>query len=230
VLSIICAVFAGMTCWPVTTVSATTPVAQDVRALNPHVFGVGDSLLQQCGQVFGMGWRSVGFAAWPGATSADLIGRLDGSGSGWPDWTVTENSLQEERNWFHEAGSLVISLGTNDVKELTVEQWRANIDWFLMQAHGRPVLWFTIHNPVFPAAAQLFNDELRAAAERAPNLTLLDWDGWAQAHPGALLPDQVHLATFDDGCRQGQNQLIQRAAPEYPNTVEQLEAQAAGRG
>ncbi|MCZ2817074.1 SGNH/GDSL hydrolase family protein [Modestobacter sp. VKM Ac-2984] len=215
VLSVVCSVIVGVTCWPLSTVSATSTVERAVEAADPYVFGIGDSLMEQCREGMGLGERSVGYAAWPGATSTDLIGRLTGAEPTWPDWTVTEGSLHEERAWLEEAGSLLISLGTNDVKELTLDEWRANVAWFMNEAHGRPVLWFTIHNPVFPEATERFNDELRVAAASSPNLILLDWAGWAERHPGALLPDGVHLATFEHGCQRGRHLLAEEAVPAY---------------
>jgi hypothetical protein len=189
------------------------------QGTNPYVFAIGDSLLEQCRQDFGMGWRSLGYAAWPGATAGDMRARLDGSGRGWPAWTVTESSVEEERQWFRDAGSLVIALGINDVKFTTVTQWRANIEWFMNQARGRPVQWFTIHNPPIQASVDLYNAELRQATDRWPNLKLMDWHAYAVANPTILLRDQVHLATYREGCQQGRNRLIQHAAPAVPGNT-----------
>ncbi|MGY1617795.1 hypothetical protein ACI797_13740 [Geodermatophilus sp. SYSU D00691] len=186
------------------------------QGTNPYMFAIGDSLLEQCGPSFGMGWRSLGYIGWPGATSDDLRGRLDGTGSGWPQWTVTESSVQEERQWFRDAGGLVLSLGTNDVKVLSLERWRANIDWFMTQARGRPVQWFTVHNPQWQATVDLFNAELRLATDRWPNLKLMDWERYAQENRGVLLFDKVHLATNAWGCQAARNRMIQHAAPAVP--------------
>lgn len=75
--------------------------------------------------------------------------------------------------------------------------------------------WFTIHNPPFQAAVDLFNGELRQATERWPNLRLMDWERYAVANPGVTQSDQVHLATYD-GCLRARNRLIQHAAPAVP--------------
>jgi hypothetical protein len=190
------------------------------QGTNPYIFAVGDSLLEQCREDFGMGWRSLGYAAWPGATARDMRARLDGSGRGWPAWTVTESSLDEERQWFRDAGSLVIALGTNDVKFTTVTEWRDDIEWFMNQARGRPVQWFTVHNPAVQGNVDLFNAELRLATNRWPNLKLMDWERFARADPRALLSDGVHVATYRDGCQQGRNRLIQHAAPAAPGNTE----------
>jgi hypothetical protein len=189
------------------------------QGANPYIFAVGDSLLEQCREDFGMGWRSLGYAAWPGATAADLRARLDGSGQGWPAWTVTESSVEEERQWFRDAGSLVIALGTNDVKFATVAEWRGNIEWFMHQARGRPVQWFTVHNPLFQANVDLFNAELRLATNRWPNLRLMDWGRLAGANPGVLTSDGVHVAAYREGCQQSRNRLIQHAAPAVPGAT-----------
>ncbi|SOD93814.1 hypothetical protein [Blastococcus haudaquaticus] len=183
---------------------------------NPYIFAVGDSVLAQCGQQFGMGWRSLGFIGWGGATASDMRGRLDGTGSGWPADSVTESSVQEERLWFRDAGSLVIALGINDVKFVTVAEWRDNVDWFMTQARGRPVQWFTIHNPPFQANVDLFNAELRLATDRWPNLKLMDWERYASAHPEVTISDRVHLAYYREGCELARNRLIQHAAPAVP--------------
>jgi hypothetical protein len=186
------------------------------QGTNPYMFAVGDSLLAQCGEDFGMGWRSLGFIGWDGATSGGMRARLDGTGQGWPASSVTESSVQEERLWFRDAGSLVIALGINDVKFVTVAEWRDNIDWFMTQARGRPVQWFTLHNPFFQANVDLFNAELRLATDRWPNLKLMDWERYARANPSVTLSDKVHLATYREGCQLARNRLIQHAAPAVP--------------
>jgi len=188
------------------------------QGANPYVFAVGDSILQQCGEQFGMGWRSLGFIGWPGATSDDMRARLDGTGSGWPKFTVTESSVAEERLWFRDAGSLVVALGTNDVKTMSLARWRANIDWFMTQARGRPVQWFTIHNPQWQGHVDLFNAELRLATDRWPNLKLMDWERYAQEHRDVLLYDKVHLATWR-GCVEARDRMIRFAAPAVPGKL-----------
>lgn len=180
---------------------------------NPYVFAVGDSIVQQCGEKFGMDWRSLGFVGWPGADSNMMKERLTSGKEGYP--FTTESSSAEERQWFRDAGALVVGLGTNDVKVMTAEQFRANIDWFMGQARNRPVEWFTIHNPPFKAQSDAFNAELRAATVRYPNLQLLDWDKVVDQNPSIVLSDGVHVAT-SDGCDNYRNKLIQIGAPDEP--------------
>lgn len=182
---------------------------------NPYVFAVGDSIVQQCGEYYGMGWRSLGFIGWPGADSWAMKGRLEGSGTpAWPAWTVTESSVEEERTWFRDAGSLVIGLGTNDVKIMSVAQWSTMIDWFMEQSRGRPVEWFNIVNPPFQSTVDAFNAELRAAEQRWPNLKVLDWEKWVQQNPGQL-HDGVHVS-YPSGCTEGRDRLVQAGAPDIP--------------
>jgi hypothetical protein len=209
------AIVVGMTARPVPAVAGESPQIA-WQGTNPYVFAIGDSLLEQCRQDFGMGWRSLGYIAWPGATAGDMRGRLDGTGFGWPAWTVTESSLEEERTWFRDAGSLVVALGTNDVKFTSIDEWRANVEWIMDQSRGRPVQWFTIHNPPFQGAVDAFNAELRLATDRWPNLKLMDWERYSRANPDVLLNDGVHLATYREGCQQARNRLIQTAAPAVP--------------
>lgn len=179
---------------------------------NQYIFAVGDSILEQCREDFGMGARSLGFVGWPGATSTQMRERLSSSTEGWP--YTTESSNAQERIWFRDAGSLVVALGTNDVKFLTAEQYRANIDWFMQQSRGRPVQWFNIYNKPYEALANVFNAELSAATNRWPNLKIMDWNRQARENPG-ILSDGVHVTTYEV-CVNYRNRLIQMAAPHEP--------------
>lgn len=184
---------------------------------NAYGFYLGDSVAQQCGEYWGMSWRSLGFVGWPGATTEMMRGRLEGTSpdTAWPAWTVTESSVEEERLWFRDAGWLVFGLGTNDVKTMSPEQFRAQVDWYMEQARGRPSLWFDIVNPPYQAQADAFNAVLDQEAAHHPNLKILDWDAWVRYNPGALLADGVHIATAF-GCDEGRNRLIQAGAPDVP--------------
>jgi hypothetical protein len=181
---------------------------------NPYVFGMGDSLFEQCRPDMGLGWRSLGIVGWPGATTTAMRERMTSDAEGWPHTTETNHA--EELTWFRDAGAWAIGLGTNDVKTLTVEQWRNNIDWFMRQANGRPVTWYTIHNPPFQQQAELFNWELFLATDRWPNLKLIEWHKWVAANPAAMLPDGVHVATYEYGCQLGRHRLLQHAVPDVP--------------
>lgn len=179
---------------------------------NPYGFAIGDSVLEQCHPDFGMSWRSLGFAAWPGATTSDMRDRLTSDREGYP--YTTEPSNADERTWFRDAGWLVVALGTNDVwRGIPIEQTRANIDWLMTQARGRPVLWFDVQqSDAFGTGAWYVNAELHAAATRWPNLRILPWTGWVAENHDELL-DGVHVKTYEYGCEQGRNRLIEFGAP-----------------
>lgn len=192
------------------------PAAQWVGT-NPYNWGMGDSLYEQCRENMGLDWRSLGLVAWPGATTTMMRERFSSTAEGWP-WT-TESSHAEELTWFRDAGSWAIGLGTNDVKSLTVDEWRANIDWFMTQSRGRPVAWYTIVNPPFQAQVDAFNAELFAATDRWPNLKVIRWDQWVAAHPGAMSSDRVHVETYEYGCQQGRHRLLQHAVADEPGKI-----------
>ncbi len=166
---------------------------------NPYVFAIGDSVLAGCvlsarqGGGLGLGWRDLGHVAWPGVTTTLMRQRLQGQGS-WPPETVTEDSNALEQVWFHDAGALIVGLGTNDVRHLTLEEYVDNVRWFLEQAHGRPVLWITSHDPVTQDRLDVFNAALRRLAAGAANLKVVEWDALLQQHPEHVRGDGVHPA------------------------------------
>jgi hypothetical protein len=211
---------AGLAATLVTVGVATPARAGDVPTIawtggNAYVWGMGDSLFEQCRENLGLGWRSLGMVGWPGATSTDMRNRMSSTSENWP-W-ITEASHAEELVWFRDAGAWLIGLGTNDARVGTpVEQFRANIDWFMQKSGGRPVEWFDIHNPPYQAHADRLNAELRAATDRWPNLKILPWHAWALQNPSALLSDQVHVATYEYGCQQGRHKLAFLGMPDEP--------------
>ena len=176
-------------------------VDPSLRSSSPSVFGVGDSLIMQCGRTLGLGTRSTGIIGWGGATSTDLRTRLRSTTENWP--YVTEASHAEEVADWKAASTWVIGLGTNDVVRNTpVATFRANVDWFMARAAGRPVLWFNLHSPLHQKRVDTYNIALAAAAKRYPNLVILNWARYAKGHPEALRSDGVHLTDFD-ACRDG---------------------------
>ena len=93
---------------------------------------------------------------------------------------------------------LVISLGTND-SESSVGAFGAAVgDVLGLAGKGRCVVWATIHRN--GDAYEPFNDALRAAASRNPNLRLVDWAAMVDAHPDWLVSDGVHATP--DGYRE----------------------------
>jgi len=179
---------------------------------NPYGFAIGDSVLEQCRADFGMGWRSLGYVGWPGATTTEMRTRLTDGREGYP--YTTEASNAEERQWFRDAGWLVVALGTNDGwRGVPMVETRANIEWIMTEARGRPVLWFDVRqSPQLSAGADAVNEELQAAAGRWPNLKILPWHAWTAANADELI-DGVHVKTYERGCEQGRNRLIRHGAP-----------------
>ncbi|HEY7814748.1 MAG TPA: hypothetical protein VIC62_15995, partial [Nakamurella sp.] len=176
----------------------------------PSVFGMGDSLFMQCGDSLGVGSRSVGMVGWPSATTDDLRARMSSDLTDWP-W-MTAPSHAAELADFRTASTWVIGLGTNDVWRLTPARYRANVDWFMQQATGRPVLWFNVHNPKYPDRTAEFNQILAGAAQRWPDLHVLDWNRAVAASPRALSADGIHLASYQ-ACRDTRFALIRAGIP-----------------
>jgi lysophospholipase L1-like esterase len=93
---------------------------------------------------------------------------------------------------------VVISLGTND-SESSVGAFGAAVgDVMGLAGKGRCVVWATIHRD--GDAYEPFNDALRTAASRNPNLRLVDWAAMIRQHPDWLGPDGVHAT--EEGYRQ----------------------------
>ncbi|CCH86005.1 Conserved protein of unknown function with LGFP domains [Modestobacter italicus] len=185
------------------------------------VWGMGDSLFLQCGDSLGVGTRSLGMVGWWGGTTQDMRNRMSSPAGSWP--YLTESSHAEELADFRRADSWVIGLGSNDMRLLTVAQYRANVDWFMQQSAGRPVAWFNLHNGNLVDATAQFNAVLRDAAGRWPNLTVLDWDAFVTAHPSLLHADRLHLADNAHGCEQGRFSLIRAALGAGPTVGQPVE-------
>jgi hypothetical protein len=86
--------------------------------------------------------------------------------------------------------TLVISLGANDGGN--PETFRTRVDAVLDRASDvRRVYWLTIHEvrEYYVAA----NEILRDASERAPSLTILDWNALASDRPELTAPGGLHL-------------------------------------
>jgi uncharacterized protein with LGFP repeats len=188
-----------------------TSAASTWSAATPTVFGLGDSLFMQCRESLGVGTRSLGIIGWGHGTSQDMRERLSSAVADWP--YMTEPSHAEELTNFRTASTLVIGLGTNDVAgRVSAAQYRSNVDWFMEQAAGRPVLWFNLYHPAYQANVAAFNAILADAAQRWPNLRILDWHGYVAAHPEVVHRDRIHLASYA-ACRQGRFALIQENIP-----------------
>lgn len=182
---------------------------------NPYLYAVGDSTLQACGERFGVGWRSLGYTAIPGATTWTMRDRMSGKPVQ-PEHQrfMTESSQAEEMTWFRDAGALVVALGVNDSKAMSPTDFALNVAWFMDQSRGRPVVWLNAHDATDPARVAPYNDVLDRAALLHANLKVLDWDGFANAFPQHTRYDGVHLA--DAAACAAYTQLIGGAVPGVP--------------
>jgi hypothetical protein len=182
---------------------------------NPYLFAVGDSILHACGEQFGVGWRSLGYVAVPGATTQTIRDRMSGKPVPAEHRPFqTEPSQAEEMTWFRDAGALVVSLGVNDSKELTPLRFASNVQWFLEQSRGRPLVWVNAHDATDPERVAQVNDVLDTATALHPNLKVLDWQGFATAFPQHTRGDGVHLA--DTAACQAYTRLLAAAVPGVP--------------
>ena len=90
---------------------------------------------------------------------------------------------------------LVVSAGTNDDPRIVSTFARA-ISGIVEVAGGRRcVVWPTIvRPPAVGATYERFNRALRRAADRHPNLVLVDWVGMVRRHPEWVSDDGVHVS------------------------------------
>ena len=111
-------------------------------------------------------------------TAANLVGRR------------TEDGLAELRSAsVRRADVVVVSLGTNDLQS-DAAGFRRSVQTALALVGPRPcVIWSTIY---LGGPNESFNDVLREAAERFPNLRLDEWATLVSEHPELLAPDGVH--------------------------------------
>ncbi len=94
---------------------------------------------------------------------------------------------------------VVVALGTNDARSgLTAAEANTRIDEMMAQVTGKPVLWINIYRSDTKgtlAAADLFDQQLRSAASRYSNLTVLDWSSYIQSRPELIGEDHIHLTS-----------------------------------
>jgi lysophospholipase L1-like esterase len=145
------------------------------------VLVVGDSLT----------WQSI-----PQVTAALQAGGWDptiqaASGTTIGAWTGKVGTLIEE----HDPDVLVVELGTNNC---TAECPRiaSVIDRLLRNVpRSIPVVWLNVQaQPSYPAHPEAVNDALGAAAERWPNVTLVDMSARFRNHPDWHMDDGLHFS------------------------------------
>lgn len=181
-----------------------------------------------------------GCYGWPGATTGDMRWLITDQAQARRANGVRPNPAPPYslRSRLSSADVLVVELGTNEAgrearspydakswprgdgpvwKRSPVHQPIANgafqdqIEWYMQQADGRPVLWMNLacrtKSALLAEQMKEYNAVLDAAAKRWPNLHVLDWKAAVQANPG-LLRDEVHLS---DAGVQKRWELIKRA-------------------
>ncbi len=94
---------------------------------------------------------------------------------------------------------VVVALGTNDARTgLTAAEADQRIDDLMQQVAGKPVLWINVYRAdtkATMAAAELFDQQLAAAASRYANLTVLDWSSYIKSRPELMGGDHIHLTS-----------------------------------
>jgi lysophospholipase L1-like esterase len=93
---------------------------------------------------------------------------------------------------------VVVALGTNDARpDLTITEAESRINEMLALVSDKtPVLWVNVYRndtKNTADAAQRFDAALQMVAEDRPNVTVLDWSTFIQAHTDLMGPDHIHL-------------------------------------
>jgi hypothetical protein len=88
------------------------------------------------------------------------------------------------------APTVVVAVGYNDF-ESTFPQTIETTLAALRKAGAQRVLWLTYREQRGQYVGM--NDDLRAAAARHPELTIVDWNGYSRSHPDWFQDDGLHL-------------------------------------
>ena len=87
--------------------------------------------------------------------------------------------------------TVIVAVGYNDYEN----QYADDIETALssLRAAGvKRILWATLRAARNPYLTM--NDAIREAAERNPDMTLVDWNLYSRSHPDWFQPDGIHLA------------------------------------
>lgn len=139
-----------------------------------RVVAIGDSLL--------LGAMQQGLAA--RLSERGLDPHIDAKGGRRADQSV---ALVEAATRDRPTGVLYLGLGTNDGPNRVT--FRSDIEALMLAARGWPVVWSLVEG----GAALPVNAELRAAADRYPNLQIIDFNPEVWAHPWYRATDGIHL-------------------------------------
>lgn len=88
--------------------------------------------------------------------------------------------------------TVIMCLGYNDVSSQYAEHMEAALD-ALRRAGVRRVLWVTLRLSDAHRGYLTMNSAIEAAAASHPEVTVVDWNGYASGHPEWFQPDGVHL-------------------------------------
>jgi lysophospholipase L1-like esterase len=93
---------------------------------------------------------------------------------------------------------VVVALGTNDARpDLTITDAESRINEMLaLIGTNTPVLWVNVYRADTKNAAdaaQRFDATLQMVAEDRPNVTVLDWSSYIEAHTDLMGADHIHL-------------------------------------
>src|SRR5262245_49527916 len=101
-------------------------------------------------------------------------------------------TLSVINSWYYTLGSIVVIVdGYNDLPDTFADDVELTLDT-LQNANVQDVVWLNLHEIRPEYAAK--NAVLRAAELQHPELHILDWNGFAAAHPGWYQSDGIHLA------------------------------------
>lgn len=143
---------------------------------------VGDSLTWQSSAQVTAALEADGWTPTIQAVAGTTIG----------NWAGKVGSLIEE----HDPDVLVVELGTNNCTA-ACPRIGSVIDRLLRSVpRSLPVLWLDVQaQPDYPAHPESVNDALAAAAERWPNVTLVDMSASFRNHPEWHVPDGLHFTS-----------------------------------
>jgi peptidoglycan/LPS O-acetylase OafA/YrhL len=117
-------------------------------------------------------------------------------------------------------GCWVFAMGTNEVANQAVGgvvPLDERIDLLMNEIDGQPAMWLTVKSllssgPWSNDEMAKWNDALRAACDRYPNLRVYDWA--SEVHDGWYIPDGIHFTTH--GYAQRAKRTARALAVAYP--------------
>lgn len=118
------------------------------------------------------------------------------------------------------SGCWIIAMGTNDSANQAVggvHPYPERIDYILDRLKGQPVMWLTVKSlrssgPYDNANMQAFDDALRAACDRDPDLRLFDWV--AEVQDPWFISDGIHYTS--QGYRERAHRIADALANAFP--------------